>query len=53
MLPAPLHYLNLGLAFLLELAVLAAAGYWGFTLHSPTAVRVLIGIGSPLLLAVR
>lgn len=42
----------LALAFLLELAMLAAAGWWGFTLDAGWPVRVLAGIGVPLLLAV-
>lgn len=44
--------LNLGLRFLLELCALGAAGYWGFTLQRGLALRVLLGIGAPLVLAV-
>ncbi|NES17189.1 MULTISPECIES: YrdB family protein [Micromonospora] len=42
----------LTLAFLLELAMLAAAGWWGFTLDAGWLVRLLAGLGAPLLLAV-
>lgn len=52
MIPSAVHQVNLALAFLLELAVLVAVGYWGFTLDAHWAVRVLAGIGAPLLLAV-
>lgn len=43
--------LNLLLAFLLELAVLAAAAWWGATLDVGWPVRLLAGLGAPLLLA--
>jgi hypothetical protein len=43
--------LNLGLAFLLELALLVAIGYWGFQLDTATAVRWLVTIGAPAALA--
>jgi hypothetical protein len=39
-------------AFLLELAVLGSAGYWGFTVSPDLAVRLLAGLGVPVLLAV-
>jgi hypothetical protein len=44
--------LNLGLAFVLELALLAALAYWGFQLDASTAVQWLAGIGAPVALAV-
>ena len=44
--------LNLGLAFVLELALLGALAYWGFQLDTTTAVRWLVGIGAPVALAV-
>ncbi len=44
--------INLGVRFLLELAMLAAVGYWGFKTHSSWAMKLLFGIGLPLLLAV-
>jgi hypothetical protein len=42
---------NDGLRFLLELAVLAAVGSWGFTV-ADGAARWLLGLGAPLLVAV-
>ncbi len=46
-----LHAFNLALRFVLELLALAAVGYWGFTLSAPLGVRLLGGLGLPLLLA--
>jgi hypothetical protein len=43
---------NLALAFLLELCMLAALGYWGFTLDQGLAVRVGAGLGLPIFVAV-
>lgn len=37
---------NLLLMFLLELGVLASAGYWGFTLNAGMATRLFAGIGA-------
>ncbi|MEU5937814.1 YrdB family protein [Micromonospora sp. NPDC047548] len=42
----------LAFAFLLELAALVAAGWWGFTLDAGLPVRLLAGLGAPLLIAV-
>ncbi len=47
-----LKTINLALAFLLELCMLAALGYWGFTLDQGLAVRVGAGLGVPILAAV-
>jgi hypothetical protein len=47
-----IHGINLGVAFLLELAVLFAVGFWGFTLSSGLPLRLLAGIGTPALMAV-
>ncbi|GAB3071811.1 YrdB family protein [Micromonospora schwarzwaldensis] len=41
----------LGVIFLLELALLAAAGLWGCTLDAGWPVRLLAGLGAPLILA--
>ncbi|PTA43660.1 YrdB family protein [Micromonospora sp. RP3T] len=41
----------LGGIFLLEVALLAAAGFWGFTLDAGWPVRLLAGLGAPLILA--
>ena len=47
-----LRYLTLLIAFVLELAVLAATAYAGFTLVHPIGLRVLVGLGMPVLMAV-
>lgn len=48
--PAPgLGALNLLLAFLLELALLAALAVWGFALPGPTWLRWVAGLGAPVL----
>ncbi|MFE2613829.1 YrdB family protein [Micromonospora chalcea] len=44
--------LLLGVIFLLELALLGSAGYWGFTLDAGWPLRLLAGLGAPLLIAV-
>jgi hypothetical protein len=41
---------NAVLAFLLELAVYAAACYWGFANHDTRRTRLALGIGAPMLL---
>ena len=43
---------NLGIAFLLELAVLFAVGYWGFRLSLGMPLRLVAGLAPPLLMAV-
>lgn len=43
---------NLALAFLLELAMLAALCYWGFQVGDGWLVKVALGIGVPLGVAV-
>jgi hypothetical protein len=42
-----LHALNEGLAFLLELAAIAALAWWGFTAGGNVLVNVLLGVGAP------
>jgi hypothetical protein len=44
--------LNLAVAFLVELAALAAFCWWGFTLSAPTWARIIAGIGAPVVAAV-
>lgn len=44
--------LNLGIRFLLELCILGAVGYWGFTTHATWLAKVGWGIGAPLFIAV-
>jgi Protein of unknown function (DUF2568) len=46
-----LKNINLTLAFLLELCMLAALGYWGFILDQGWPIRILVGLGVPLLAA--
>ncbi|MGW5228491.1 YrdB family protein [Nocardia niigatensis] len=38
---------NLLVMFLLELCVLGAAAWWGFTVPAPLVVRVVLGLGAP------
>jgi hypothetical protein len=47
-----LKNINLALAFLLELCMLAALGYWGFTLDQGLAIRLIAGLGLPVLAAI-
>jgi quinol-cytochrome oxidoreductase complex cytochrome b subunit len=47
----PLKAINLALAFVLELCVLAALAYWGFQTGSSLFLRIGLGIGAPLLAA--
>jgi hypothetical protein len=47
--PAVLHALNETLAFLLELAMLAALGLWGANTGTSVASSILLGGGAPLL----
>ena len=44
--------INLLVRFLLELCMLAAVGYWGVHTQSTWTMKVLLGIGLPLLIAV-
>jgi hypothetical protein len=44
--------INLGLHFFLELLAFVAIGYWGFKSYSTLILRVLFGIGLPLILAI-
>ncbi len=48
---AILHAINLGLRFVLELCLLAALGYWGFQLDQSLLLRIVAGVGAPLLAA--
>ncbi len=42
---------NLLLRFLLELCILAAVGFWGVKAGSQTAIKIGLGVGTPLLFA--
>jgi hypothetical protein len=44
--------LNLAVRFLLELCLLAATGYWGFKTQSTWPMKILLGVGLPVVLAV-
>jgi hypothetical protein len=41
----------LGLRFLLELALLAALAFWGFTTPDGALLKILLGVGAPVLAA--
>lgn len=43
--------LNLLVRFFLELCMLAAVGYWGFKTNSSWVMKVLLGIGLPVVIA--
>ena len=49
---AILKSINAGLAFLLELAMLAAFGYWGFQGDKSIWLKWGLGIGIPLFVAI-
>ncbi|MEU5919491.1 YrdB family protein [Streptomyces sp. NPDC047141] len=51
-LPAALRVANEGLAFLLELAALAALARWGWEVTENTALRLLLAVAAPALAAV-
>ena len=44
--------LNLAVRFLLELCMYTAVGYWGFKTQSTWVLKILFGIGLPVLMAV-
>jgi hypothetical protein len=44
--------INAPLAFLLELAMLAAYGYWGFHVGHAFALQLALGIGVPVVIVV-
>ncbi|GAB4451730.1 MAG: YrdB family protein [Anaerolineae bacterium] len=46
-----IKWINLGLRFLLELGLLAALGYWGFTVGGSMPAKIGLGLGAPLLAA--
>ncbi len=48
MIPRWLHALNEALAFLIELAALAALGWWGSSTGHTRASHLVLGIGAPL-----
>jgi hypothetical protein len=51
-LSGPLHVLNEGLAFVLEVIALALLAWWGFATGGNLVVKILLGLGTPLAAAV-
>lgn len=49
---SPLRAINLGIAFLLELCMLAALAYWGVSTGGETLGKVVLGVGAPVVAAV-
>ncbi|WP_067628261.1 YrdB family protein [Actinomadura latina] len=47
-LPGPLHALNEGLAFLLEVAAIVALAWWGFTTGGNVFLNIVLGVGTPV-----
>ena len=43
--------INLAVRFLLEICVLIAVGYWGFKSGSGWLLKILLGLGVPILIA--
>ncbi|MGM0874748.1 MAG: YrdB family protein [Bacillota bacterium] len=43
---------NLGLRFMLELCALSALGYWGYKTGHGMFLKVVLGIGTPLVAAI-
>jgi len=46
-----LKTINLGVTFLLELAMLAALAYWGLQTDASIPLRIVLGVGASLLAA--
>jgi hypothetical protein len=46
-----LKILNLAVRFLLELCMLAAVAFWGFKTQNSWLMKILLGIGLPVLIA--
>ena len=47
-----LKSINVAIRFLLEICVLISVGYWGFKTGSGWFLKILLGIGVPLLIAI-
>jgi Protein of unknown function (DUF2568) len=50
--PVTLHWINETIAFLLEVAALAALGWWGAKTGTGLALSVALAVGAPLLVAI-
>ena len=48
---SPAKVANLGLRFALELCTLAALGYWGFRTGSGPLMKLVLGLGAPVVAA--
>ncbi|GCE24820.1 hypothetical protein KDA_03040 [Dictyobacter alpinus] len=44
-----LKNINLAIAFLLELCMIASLGYWGFTTGNGMILKIILGLGAPIL----
>ena len=44
-----LKWFNLALRALMEVGIVVALGYWGFTTGSSTGEKLLLGIGAPVI----
>ena len=44
--------LNLALSFILELCAVGALAYWGFKASENTLLRLILGVGAPLIMIV-
>ena len=51
-LPTPLHMLNEGLAFLLEVAALGVLAWWGWRSGGDIALRIVLAVAAPAVAAV-
>ena len=47
--PSPIKLLNLIMAFLLEMSLLLALGYWGLHTGNSSVMHWLLGLGAPIL----
>ncbi|MFA1546393.1 YrdB family protein [Actinomadura chokoriensis] len=46
-LPGPLHVVNEGLAFLVEVAAIVALAWWGFATGGNLLINVVLGLAAP------
>ncbi|WP_312857282.1 YrdB family protein [Neobacillus endophyticus] len=47
-----IKWINIGLRFLIEIAALICLGYWGFHAANRTIIKIVLGIGAPLITAI-
>ncbi|WP_242883031.1 YrdB family protein [Actinomadura litoris] len=48
-LPGPMHVINEGAAFVLEVVAIGALAWWGFTAGDGALVHAVLGLGAPAL----